>query len=199
MGQLAAAHQGDPSTRIVEEMGIWGGTVRVDLAVINGEMVAYELKSNADTLDRLPYQIEIYSKVFDRVTLVVGDRLAEKAIRVIPSWWGCTVAKMRDERVVLKRKRGGRRNPQQDRIVFVQMLWKDEAISLLEKHGLADGWRSKPAGKITERLLSVLPFDLVAEGVRDALKTRHKLGQLVPSQFDMPIDTIPNPTSRAAG
>ena len=35
---LDARHGGDTETRIVEEMGIWSGTVRIDIAVINGEL-----------------------------------------------------------------------------------------------------------------------------------------------------------------
>jgi hypothetical protein len=30
----------DPGTRIVEEMGFWSGSVRIDIAVINGELHA---------------------------------------------------------------------------------------------------------------------------------------------------------------
>ena len=35
---LDAQHVGDDDTRIVEEMGVWSGSVRVDIAVINGEL-----------------------------------------------------------------------------------------------------------------------------------------------------------------
>ena len=55
-------------------MGVWSGTVRIDVAVLNGEMCGYEIKSDRDTLERLPFQIEIYSKEFDKLTLVVGRR-----------------------------------------------------------------------------------------------------------------------------
>jgi hypothetical protein len=39
----------DLDTRVVEEMGIWAGSVRVDIAVINGEFHGFELKSDRDT------------------------------------------------------------------------------------------------------------------------------------------------------
>ena len=64
--QLHAAHSADPDTRIVEEMGIWSGSVRIDIAVINGELSGFELKSDRDTLERLPNQADLYSRVFDR-------------------------------------------------------------------------------------------------------------------------------------
>ena len=56
---LKALHEDDPATRIVEEMGIWAGSVRIDIAVINGELSGFELKSDSDTLQRLPLQADI--------------------------------------------------------------------------------------------------------------------------------------------
>jgi hypothetical protein len=46
----------------------------------------YELKSERDTLERLPLQARIYSRVFDRVTLVTGLRHAGAAEDRIPGW-----------------------------------------------------------------------------------------------------------------
>lgn len=71
--RLREEHLGDADTRIVEEMGVWHGSVRVDIAVINGEIAAYELKSARDTLQRLPGQACLYNEVFDRVSLSFGQ------------------------------------------------------------------------------------------------------------------------------
>jgi hypothetical protein len=198
LGWLGAQYAHDPATRIVEEMGVWSGAVRVDIAVINGKLLGYELKSNSDTLERLPRQAEIYGKVFDRMTLVVGDRHAEKAVDVVPSWWGCMVASMPNGEVMLRWKRKPRANPAQDPNVLVQMLWKDEAINILEKYGLANGWRSKRASEIGGRLLSELPFQRLADDIRGALKIRERLGQLTSSEFNVPIDAVTHPTGGAS-
>ena len=45
MAYLDRLHAGDADTRVVQEMGIWSGSVRVDIAVINGELHGFELKS----------------------------------------------------------------------------------------------------------------------------------------------------------
>jgi hypothetical protein len=196
---LREKHGNDPDTRIVEEMGVWSGAVRVDIAVINGKLLGYELKSNSDTLDRLPRQIEIYGKIFDRMTLVVGDRLAPKALKLIPGWWGCVVASMDGAHVALHSEREPRRNPGLDLTILVQMLWKDEAIAILEKYGLADGWRSRRAADVGNRLLSELSFKHLAEEIRSALKVREKLGQLSTGEFDMAVDAIAHPTCGTTG
>ncbi|MER9630407.1 sce7726 family protein [Mesorhizobium sp. M0296] len=195
--KLDALHKDDPSTRIVEEMGVWGSTVRVDMAVINGELSGYELKSNADTVLRLPYQVEIYNKVFDRMTLVVGDKLADKALPLIPAWWGCTVATMQNDQIRLTLKRKGRKNPSLDLSVVVQMLWREEAISALEAHGLADGWRTKRSAEIANRLLTSLSPKQLSDEVRKALKARMKLGQLATGKLNMPVDAVCDPSGRA--
>jgi hypothetical protein len=70
--RLSARFSKDPNTLILEEFGIGNGSARVDIAVVNGRIHGFELKSDNDTLDRLPHQVSAFSSVFDRVTLVVG-------------------------------------------------------------------------------------------------------------------------------
>src|ERR1700733_2509791 len=89
---LVAAHAGEIDTRIVEEMGVWSGSVRIDIAVVNGSLSGYELKSERDTLERLPRQVRLYGHVFDFLHLVVGKRHVEKAKAMIPDWWGVKIA-----------------------------------------------------------------------------------------------------------
>ncbi|WP_168198409.1 sce7726 family protein [Crassaminicella thermophila] len=54
----------DPTTKLIHEMDVCFGTSRIDIAVINGKIHGYEIKSEQDTLDRLPAQIESYNKIF---------------------------------------------------------------------------------------------------------------------------------------
>jgi hypothetical protein len=195
--QLDAQHADDLDTRIVEEMGVWSGTVRVDIAVINGELSGYELKSNFDTLKRLPRQIEIYGKVFDRMTLVVGDKHAERATSIVPPWWGCVVAAETDSGVALTVKRLGHVNPDPDAAVVVQMLWRHEIVAALDEYGLADGWRSRRSSDLADRLLSNVPLNKLREHVRTALKARDRLGQLSSRKFDMSVDAVADPRGGA--
>lgn len=197
--KLRKEYGNDSDTRIVEEMGVWSGAVRVDIAVINGRLLGYELKSNSDTLDRLPRQAEIYSKIFDRMTLVVGDRHAERAMEIVPPWWGCIIASISKDGIILRLKRKPHRNPSLDPNILVQMLWRQEAIAVLDKYGLANGWRSKRASEIGDRLLSEIPFKQLAKEIRTALKNREKLGQLSSSEFDMSVDAVAHPASRTTG
>lgn len=170
---LAAQYNSDPATRIVEEMGIWSGSVRIDIAVINGELCGYELKSDRDTLERLPLQADLYSRVFDRVTLVVGKRHASKAMDHIPEWWGVVAAEqICDGMTVLLPQRKAEINPDPDPYLIAQLLWKEEAVCVLERFGLAKGWRSRRVKDIHQRLASELALGVLTGEVRAALKQR---------------------------
>ena len=170
--QLAIAHAGDPDTRLVQEMGVWSGTVRIDIAVINGELVGYELKSDSDTLQRLPGQAELYGRVFDRVVLVVGKKHALKAKMMVPTWWGVTVATSSGEKIVLTPKRQPKRNPQVDPYLLAKLLWKSEALGALAERGLAKGWKGRSVDDLHKRLATELTLSELSAAVRAALKAR---------------------------
>lgn len=187
--ELDALHAGDANTRVVQEMGIWAGSVRVDVAVINGELHGFELKSARDTLERLPAQAALYNQVFDRVTLVVAERHADKALHIIPDWWGIWLASASDEQpVVLAPGRSNASNPNLQPVQIARLLWRAEALGILDRHGLARGFRSKPVEALTHRLAAELPLDLLRDEVRLALKVRQGwLGDNAPQQCKVPI------------
>ncbi|MDA8118743.1 MAG: sce7726 family protein, partial [Gammaproteobacteria bacterium] len=73
-------------TVVLDELGICRGEVRVDVAVVNGEIHGYEIKSDRDSLRRLASQVELYSKVLDQATLVAGERHFDAAAALLPEW-----------------------------------------------------------------------------------------------------------------
>lgn len=170
--RLRQEHEGDASTRVVEEMGIWSSSVRIDIAVINGELSGFELKSDRDTLQRLPLQADIYSRVFDRLALVVGSRHTAKALPIIPSWWSIIEAKEANGTVILETVRTGTPNPNPDPLLVAKLLWKNEALAALESFGLAKGWRSKRISALHHRLATELSLVDLGIVVRAALKGR---------------------------
>ncbi|MFD1981907.1 sce7726 family protein [Mesorhizobium newzealandense] len=184
---LIRLHEGDDDTRVVEEMGVWSGSVRIDIAVINGDLTGFELKSDRDTLQRLPVQADIYSRVFDHVTLVVGERHAEKATDLIPNWWGVMSARETPSGVDLTNIKCGTRNPSPDPYLVADLLWKEEAIAILDARGLARGWRGKPAKAVHQRLASELSFSELSAEVRRVLKSRSWLRQSGSRERQMPV------------
>lgn len=171
--KVLAQYAGDPNTRILDELGLRHGAARIDIAVVNGIVHGFELKSDRDTLKRLPHQIKIYSSVLDRVTLIVGRRHADDAASIVPDWWGIKVARMG--------ARGGfeftdvrrpRNNPSPDPVAVSKLLWREEALILLDELGEAKNFRRKPRALLYERLAEAADLLVIRERVRRQLKVR---------------------------
>lgn len=140
-------HINDNSTLVVEELGLDYGRNRIDIAVINGEIHGYELKSDSDTLLRLPQQAVCYSSIMDKVTLVVGSKHAPLAIQLIPDWWGVKIATIGKKGAIhLKTIRRNKKNTEIDPMELLKLIWKDEALILLAETVDVD-WKIKKLQK----------------------------------------------------
>jgi hypothetical protein len=163
----------DPDTLLLEELGLRHGSVRLDLAVLNGSLDGYELKSDRDTLARLPNQITMFDSVCDHITLVTSPRHLQKAFELLPRWWGVKVAIPRKCHLpLLCDLRAVSPNPRQEALAVAKLLWRDEVLGLLETAGVADGVRSKPRCVLYERLAQILDLPSLKNAVYTALKKR---------------------------
>lgn len=161
-----------PDTVLIEELGLCQGLARIDLATIGGVLHGYEIKSNRDRLSRLASQAETYSRVFDRVTLVVGTKHLKAALQLVPRWWGVLLVRGDIEGVLLDPFRPAAENPDQDPRALVELLWRDEALELLARHNAAVGVRSKPRPAVWNRVCEVLDLTQIRSAVRHRLRTR---------------------------
>ncbi|HAI62750.1 TPA: hypothetical protein DCL89_00805 [candidate division WWE3 bacterium] len=160
-------------TRIVEELGLNHGETRVDVAVVNGVIHGFEIKSDLDTLDRLALQIVLYNSVLDQATLVVGKKHLMEAMYLVPDWWGILVAKLDINGCTkLINIREATNNPEKKSSAIVKLLWKDEAISILEQYNCAAGFYSKARKVIYDRLLEAIDEPVLFASVRDCLIAR---------------------------
>lgn len=171
---LENIYNADPNAKIIEELGITHGAARVDLAVVNGILHGYELKSDLDTLYRLPEQMRLYNSVFDQITLVVGKSHVYDAIKLVPDWWGIIIAKIvnPDEKVSFINIRDAEENPLIDSVSIAKLLWRTEALNILEEMNEAKGVRSKTREIIYERLAFVLDQKTLRKKVRNCLFSR---------------------------
>lgn len=169
---LEGRHAQDEKVRIIEELGISHGACRIDIAVVNGMMHGYEIKSDQDTLQRLPEQIEIFNAVFDKITLVVGKSHLYAAVNMLPDWWGIIVAKNINGRLSFNRIREDDTNYEQNSLSIARLLWREEALGILEEAGAAKGLYSKPRNFIYQRLSAVLDHRALREKVRETLFVR---------------------------
>lgn len=172
LAQLHKEYESDCRTRILNELAVGGGVARIDVAVVNGRMLGIEIKSDADTLDRLPSQSAVYNAVFDFVTIVCGARHSSKVYGIVPEWWAIVEAQQTMHSVELKAVRGGCENPCADSIQIARLLWRNELLSVLARHGLSTGHHSKSREQLVRTLCGRLTLSDVQLEVRECLKSR---------------------------
>ena len=170
--RLHRKHGNDPNTVIRHEMGLCAGARRIDVAVLNGDISGYEIKSDEDTLFRLVEQADVYRQVLDRVTLVTTPRHQEKSIALLPSWWGITIAQQRRGRVILRPLRKAARNREINPFAVAQLLWRDEALDLLRDRGLAKGLSGKARHFVWHALARRIAIRDLRNLVREQVKAR---------------------------
>ncbi len=150
-------HVDDPTTRVIHELNLCQAAARIDLAVLNGQMIGWEIKSHADNLARLPRQQEVYSRIFDRVWLAVAPRHLEAAMSQVPPWWGVVIADGSSGDCELRVVRRSALNREVDPASIVRLLWRQEVLDELEKLGLADGLHRAPRRVLWNELAGAVP------------------------------------------
>ncbi|WP_053373455.1 sce7726 family protein [Paenibacillus sp. FJAT-27812] len=172
---LRKEHKNEPDTLILDELGLCQGDARIDVAVVNGAINGYEIKSESDTLERLPRQTDAYNRVFDTVTILTASRFIEGIEDIIPEWWGITKAEMDADGIVhFFPYRMPHQNPSIDPIALAQLLWREEALSVLKERGLHKGLLSKPRQVLWSALAEQLELSDLQDEVRKRLKARSR-------------------------
>jgi hypothetical protein len=168
-------HHGQPDTLVLDELGLRHGQCRVDVVVVNGFLHGFEIKSDADTLDRLPGQISIYNEVLDRATLVVGERHLAKATQLLPSWWGIKVAiEGARHGIEFKTARSFDGNPSVNPVALVELLWRPEIIEILKEMGVPAATLRKPRNILYRLLAAEMELSDLRTIIRRQLKVREK-------------------------
>lgn len=158
--------------RLVEEMEICAGKARADMAVISDRLIGIEIKGPQDNLDRLPSQVDQYSKCFDQVVLVVHDFLAKDAIRLVPRWWGVMVGNDKNGTNTYYLKRRPTQNSCVDVDSVLTLLWRQEIEALFVQFlGLAPPIRASKR-KLREQLLAEISSSALKIAGIDLLRQR---------------------------
>lgn len=170
LATLEAKYNDKTHDLIVEEFGC--KAARADVAVINGALHAYEIKSDSDSLNRLPSQMKAYEGVFEYVTLVCGSRLLERARAEIPGWWGLQKAEFSNGAVAIQEVRTTKPNPNQSPLAVARMLWKTEALAVLRKCGHRGVTSRCTAEEVWNSVAANVPIADLTHEVRQAIKAR---------------------------
>lgn len=163
-------YENDSNTRIINELGIDFGASRVDVAVVNGIMHGYEIKSDLDNLDRLPRQMEYYNKMFERMTIVTSKKHLNEILALVPKWWGIQVVSSCNNKLIVKRK--GRYKKQNDKELLLKLLWKKDLEGFVDVLQLPKKFKNKKKNQLLKKFLEEADIEIVRKHVYYSLKSR---------------------------
>lgn len=162
----------DKNSILVSEMGLDGGSAIIDIALINGAMCGYEIKSDVDTLDRLRSQIPIYEKYFQYLTIVTTDKHLKNVREYLPNWVGIMLAEEHASGTSnINSVRKPRFNKNMSKDELTKLIWKNEAQSLLYTKGVK-GISNVPRRILWERIAETTTEDQLIQEIKKFMNSR---------------------------
>ena len=165
-------HRNDQAALIIEELGLCRGDSRIDIAVIDGKIGGYEIKSEKDSLRRLSRQVKIYNRIFDCVTIVAAEQHISAIREIVPKWWGLQKAIIKRGKVQLIKVRLNRNNPAVDPTAIVQFLWRDEAFKILKEKNIHIGMSNKPKAVLWASVVENCSLVELRSVIRNVMRQR---------------------------
>lgn len=146
---------------------------RADMAAINAAMWGFEIKSERDSLSRLPLQVAQYDYIFDYSIVVVAERHLSNVVRIIPRYWGVMSVSGTVGNCVINEVRKPSRNKNRSAEQIIRLLWKGECTKVLRAKGICVP--KFASVRTIWSMLQNLPVDELDESIRGALRDRRSI------------------------
>jgi hypothetical protein len=157
---------------LINEMVYANWSRRADLAVANGHLHAFEIKSDFDSLRRLEGQIAIYLQRFDKLTVVVAPKYLTSVLEMTPPQVAIWCALEDGAGVKIKVVRVGRRARVENRDVLIDYLLREELYGFLTAQGFKV--RRSDSRSSLVNLARTQPLSKLRAYVLYALKERYR-------------------------
>lgn len=175
---VSAHLSNSPEDVLIDELGFVnqqiGKTIdasfRADLALANGRLVGFEIKSGADTLKRWPSQCQAYFNVFDEVWLCTHGRHLEKALAITPKEAGVILV---DDLGGVAMLRSAKRNGSLSSYDLSGLLWREELDELCSMNGLRTLSKETKA-QVRAKVSDGIPLEAIRNYVISRLKYRKR-------------------------
>lgn len=165
---LLSKQHGSP-VRIIHEFPIPRPSSRIDIALINGRISGYEIKSDVDSLTRLPSQVSSYRKIFEHLCVVTTPQKSRSVLENTPSWCG-VLSYGHDGQFKILRKT--KRNPNVDAECLLYSLSKKELLTISMTAGLNSVKNKNSKSQIISKIVSKISKRSIINNCRDQLKNR---------------------------
>jgi len=122
-------------TVLISEMVVDSWSGRVDVAVVNGFLHAYEVKSAADSLVRLPNQLVRMRRMFDQVTVVCAPTHLNSARALLPKDIGIMTVDSEAPQQLAQRRRA-KVMPVSDQDALISFIRRADLEAMLMQAGI---------------------------------------------------------------
>lgn len=188
--------------RILEEKMM--GSSRADVIMVTPDtLYGIEIKSDADSYQRLASQVKDYDQYYDKNLVVVGTTHAMHIEEHVPAHWGIITVEELDGAADFYMLRRPSPNPEVCWKKKLEILWRPELSVIQERFGMAKYKEKNKAfvlGKIAERIpdrideseLSHLVCHLLLE--RDYTRIEETLSEYRKGVYEKKLEAEEDPT-----
>ena len=156
--------------RVIEEKMM--GRSRADVVMVMEDVLCgIEIKSDADTYERLSRQVRDYDLYYDINMVVVGSTHGNHIREHIPDYWGVITVEKDPNGLDFYILRDPGRNPKMKPERKIGILWRTELNRILEKNGLPR-YKEKSKRFVTGKILEKVPADLLSKQISEELFER---------------------------
>ncbi len=162
-----------PNTLVIDELGLAHAQSRIDIAVINGCVHGYEIKSGQDDLVRLENQLSIYRRTLQKLTIVADTKHLQSIADCVPEWCGIIEVE-RGPRggISFIAIRSAQFNPDVEPAMLAHLLWRPEALALLKRHGYPAKELRQPRKHLYKLLSETLTPREITAAIREFMPRR---------------------------
>jgi hypothetical protein len=114
---------------------VYNGKAIADVVTLHSEAHCYEIKGATDRIERIAAQGVYYNAAFRRITLVTTKSNLQRALKLVPRFWGIIVAVTDGIAVRFRHFRAARLNPDFEKQSAAMTLWKSEMLELVSEPG----------------------------------------------------------------
>ncbi|AEX53751.1 phage protein [Rahnella aquatilis CIP 78.65 = ATCC 33071] len=157
---------------LINEMVVANWSRRVDLAIANGHLQAFEIKSDFDTLKRLDGQLATFTSRFEKVTVVCSSRFTYEVTKKVQPDVGIIEFSNTIRGVKFKVVQRGRLSNINNKRVFLGFLLKKELAKILLENEIYT--QNGSSRSYLENLAENISLAKIRDFTLRAIKTRYQ-------------------------
>ena len=171
------------SCAIIPEFRV--GLSKADIAVFNGTSSVYEIKTELDSLDRLPSQMADYHQVFNHIYVVTHEKYVERIEAIVPKTVGIFILNAKNELTEHRPVQSNKSNVDQ-KTMMASLRMKEYSKIISDFHGYVPEVPNTKYYRACEELISEIPREHAHDAMVEVLLGRKLTNHQIELIRDVP-------------